>query len=138
MRKLIFKIKAILLALMVLVSSNTYAITSHFCGEELVEVSYFGDDVGCAMEKINDYCNTKKKVKKKCCSDKRILLEAEDYNIAKELNLDFEALSFTAAFLAFYFELFSDQEITEYYFLKEFPPPDAKQNIQVLHQTFLL
>ncbi|MEQ6125197.1 hypothetical protein AAON49_13400 [Pseudotenacibaculum sp. MALMAid0570] len=138
MRKTVFKIKAIFLAIVVLVSSNSYAISSHFCGEQLVAISYFGDDVSCAMETTGDDCDDKQTVSKKCCTDVLTLIEGEDLMTTLDVNTNFTQLSFAVIFVASYIDLFQEVVLKKNEVFKDLPPPDTEEDIQVLHQTFLI
>lgn len=138
MKRSILKIKAIALAILVLVASNSYAITSHFCEGQLVAVSYFGDDVSCAMETTGDDCDSDTTMAKKCCSDTLTLIEGEDLNTAKELAFDYQQLHFVTIFLVSYIEIFQETVLLQKAIFKDLTPPDVEEDVQALYQTFLI
>ncbi|MFY0629786.1 MAG: hypothetical protein JXR05_05355 [Flavobacteriaceae bacterium] len=132
------KIKSILLALVILLASNSYAITSHFCGQELVAVSYFGNDLNCGMEIAGDDCDEIPKVTKDCCSTLLTLVESEDFNTTTEIEKYQQQVVFVTSFVLSYINLFQEPLLLEKEILKDFSPPDVEQDIQVLYQTFLI
>lgn len=138
MENTFIKIKSVFLALVVLFASNSYAITSHFCGERLVAISYFGSDVSCAMETTGDDCDDETIVEKKCCSDVVTLIEAEEFNTTLQFTVGKKLALFAVAFIESYIDLFQKRIVFENEIFKDFPPPDVQQDIQILHQTFLI
>jgi len=58
MKRSFTKITSSLLALLVLLSTLSFTVESHYCGDFLVDVSYVGQADGCGMEKsssINEF-----------------------------------------------------------------------------------
>lgn len=137
MKSIFIKIKLVFLVLVILFASNSYAITSHFCGQQLVAVSYFGDDLNCGMETTGDDCDAPK-VKKNCCTDVLTFVESQDFNATVKLEMDQLQMVFVASFVVSYINLFQECSSQEKERFKDFPPPDIYEDIQVLHQTFLI
>ena len=138
MKKVFVKIQAIFLVLTILLASNSYAISSHFCGETLVAVSYIGDDLECGMEEPEDDCDGETSVKKDCCSDILTIIEAEELNATVDFSTNKQLISFVAVFIESYINLFQKSIFVEKELFKDFSPPDIEENIQILHQTFLI
>lgn len=137
MKRVYLKIQAIFLALMVLAASNSYAITSHFCGSTLVDVSYFGQSRACGMMDADDDCKDEKNIKKDCCKEVVEIIEPQVFD--KTITLKFNTKQFLTAiyFAVSYINVFQER-ITYDSVLFEPPPPDIENDIQVLHQTFLI
>ena len=53
MEKIIKKITASILSFIVLFSSMSFAIDEHICGDQVMDVSYFGDADNCGMDEID-------------------------------------------------------------------------------------
>ena len=51
MKKLVFKIASFLLAVLVCLSTLSFTVDKHYCGDFLVDVSFTGDASDCGMEK---------------------------------------------------------------------------------------
>lgn len=136
MRKLFYKISATLLSLVVLFSTMSFTIDRHYCGDTLVDVAYFGkaDDCGGAMKMKKA---SQKIQKKKCCKNEVEVIESTTFDKEKLTKLTLQKVEFVVFHLYSYIN--SYQEISlEKEFYKDFSPPDLEQNIQVLHQTFLI
>jgi len=137
MKRVYFKIQAIFLALMILVVSNSYAITSHFCGTTLVDVSYFGKSRACGMMPSNDDCKDEQTIEKSCCKDVVEIIEPEVLDKTTTLKFDSEDLTTVICFAVSYINSFQER-IVQNKILEEEAPPDIDLDIQVLHQTFLI
>ena len=131
------KISTKLLSLLVLFSSMSFTIDEHYCGTNLMDVSYFGDADNCCSEELTMNSRTSSVKQNNCCKDETTLLESSIFNKNKFINLqhvDVEILLFKTNSYLVNFN-YTAAEI-EYY--SDFSPPDIAQNIQVLHQTFLI
>lgn len=128
---------SVILALLMLVATNSYAISSHFCGGNLVDVSYFGKSSGCCSMVVEDDCNPKPVVKKSCCVETLQIIDANISDFSKDVYKEFELQQFAVSFLYSYINLFKE-EISKPPLLLDLPPPDIEENYQVLYQTFLI
>lgn len=135
MRKLISKIVATFLSLIVLMSSMSFTIDKHFCGETLIDVSYFGKAEDCGM-KMNMKSESPQ-MKKKCCKNETEFIEFDAYDKEKVLTISAKEMQFLVFHLHSYLTTFQDVEL-EKKFYKDFPPPDIVQDIHVLNETFLI
>lgn len=138
MKQYYLKIQAIFLALMVLVASNSYAVTSHFCGTTLVDVSYFGTSNACGMLAYDDDCEDELTIKKSCCKDVVEILESDVLD--KITTFKFNSKEFTTLvfFAVSYINTFQEEQIVLNEFIEAIPPPDNDLDILVLYQTFLI
>lgn len=137
MKQAYIKIQAVFLTVMVLAVSNSYAITSHFCGTQLMDVSYFGESSSCGMEPLKESCNDEQTIKKSCCKDVVEIIEPEVLD--KTVEFKFQKKEFTAViyFAISYIESFQEKTVEKEVF-NDIPPPDIVSDILVLHQTFLI
>lgn len=129
--KFLSKISALSLAFLVLLSTLSFTVDQHYCGDFLVDISFFGDADGCGME-------ISKAAKKNCCSDEKLSFDGQD-----ELQFQFVSIkSFSTPdfTITHHFDwmpsktLYSEGSI--YY--KEFPPPDIPKNFQAEYQVFII
>lgn len=137
MKQTFFKIKAIFLALLFLVATNTYAVSSHFCGSYLVDVSYLGKADSCAMELVIDDCDNDSTYKANCCKETIQLLEIDIESLLNQNTIKV----FTAHFfipLTSTYKLNDSLVSKEYWFPKNTSPPKKEINYQVLFQSFLI
>lgn len=134
MKKAFTKITSLLLALLVLLSTFSFTVETHYCGDFLMDISFIGqaDDCGMEMEKKSFY------KKKNCCKDEVITAKGQDeLQQFNELKLDFDKQQFVTAFLISYQDLFVEKA-SKNIFYKDFSPPDIPRDYQILHQSFLI
>ncbi|CAL2103081.1 conserved exported protein of unknown function [Tenacibaculum sp. 190130A14a] len=139
MKKVFNKIVAITMAFVVLFSTMSFTISSHFCGDNLVEVSYFGKAKSCGMEMENmatlDGCSISKK---NCCNDTIDFIEGQDTLKKSSFDsLSFEQQLFVTSFYYSYLNLFNTLHDKVVPF-KDYAPPLIVKDIQVLDEVYLI
>lgn len=138
MKQFFTKISSFTLALIVLFSTMSFTVEKHFCGDFLVDVSYFGNADSCATEMQTDCDNTTSIKKKSCCKDELQQIEGQD-EIRKSSfeDLDIETKKFVAVFVASYINLFKElhNKVIPY---KNYSPPYLAFNFQTLYEVFIL
>ena len=131
------KITSVLLALIVLLSTLSLSVEKHFCGDTLVDVAIFSQSNKCGMEMAG--MDTGKAIKSKgCCKDEVNIIQGQDDLLAKSMD-DLEGLQkqLIVAFTHTFFQLFEDVTEPEVSY-QNYKPPKIIQDIQVLHDTFLI
>ncbi|MDY0780255.1 HYC_CC_PP family protein [Tenacibaculum sp. IB213877] len=133
------KISSLLLAFLVLLSTFSLTIEKHFCGDFLVDVSYFGEAQGCDMTKGTTDCESSTTLKKKkCCKDEIQQVDGQDdLQTASAEKFDLEKQQFLIAFVFSYNDLFKnlEKQIVPH---KDYSPPNLVTDIQVLHEVFII
>ena len=137
MEKIIKKITASILSFIVLFSSMSFAIDEHICGDQVMDVSYFGNADNCGMEEVKINSNNSVLKGNNCCLDQITLFQSSLFNIEKPTNLHNLELQFLSWNSSLYvgFHIITSFKL-EYY--KDFSPPDINNDFQVLHQVFLI
>ena len=131
------KISAYLLSCIVLFSSMSFAIDEHFCGDQVMDVSYFGNADKCGMEEVKINSNNSVLKGNNCCLDQITLFQSSLFNVEKPTNLhnlELQFLSWNSSLYVGFHRITSIK--LEYY--KDFSPPDINNDFQVLHQVFLI
>jgi hypothetical protein len=137
---------SILLSFILLASSVSLTIGTHYCGGKAVEsMLMFGDDhLGCGMADMEESCGHSEKTNDKevgfdnspCCANEYFTVQVTDDFVKDTTPVNFR-VNFVAAFIS----ILLNQEIlsksTHKLFAGYYPPPPGK-NLQVLLQTFLL
>lgn len=127
------------MAFVVLLTTMSLTVNMHYCGDTMVDFAFFKNAQSCGMEKVKETsnCENPNLSRKSCCSDKQLVIQGQDELKLALDTLNFEQQSFVSALIYSYACLFetSDEDITTY---KEYRPPLVRQNILVLHQTFLI
>ncbi|MCD8401746.1 HYC_CC_PP family protein [Tenacibaculum finnmarkense] len=137
MNQLFTKIATIILALLVLISTFSFTVEKHYCGDFLVDISYLGEADNCGTLVTKNTCETLVK-KKKCCKDEVYQIDGQDdLQKVSSTKISFETVTLFVAFHASYQLLFQEIETqlaTHQYYL----PPDLITDIQVLHEVFII
>ncbi len=127
-----------LLALLVLFSTFSFTVKKHYCGEFLVNVSYFGGDQGCGDELGEEDCDDPQIIKKKnCCKDEITQVKGQEELKNSVEKFDLEKQQFLIAFITSFNSLFSEDiqqvNLNEYY-----SPPNLNLDLQVLYEVYLI
>lgn len=126
------------MALIVLLSTVSFTLDSHYCGDTLVDSSLFGHVETCGMEVQQQSPSSECDISKKdCCSDEQVIVEGQDTLKTSFDKLDKDQQLFVAAFIHTYINLFfeSQKDLNSY---RGYSPPPLVRDIQVLDQTFLI
>ncbi len=139
MKQVLHKIVSIFLAAIVLMTTMSFTVDMHFCGETLVDFSFTQQVKTCGME-TNQTASSCEKVaanKSSCCTDKQVVKEgSEDLKISF-VQLSLEQHVFLTAFTYTYLDRFEEIDSQETSF-QDADPPFVRRDLQVLHQTFLI
>ena len=138
MKKVFYKIVSFCIALLVFLSTLSFTIESHYCGDALVDTSVFGSVKTCGMEAKQKPASSECSLTKKdCCSNEQLVVDGQD-----NLKLSFDKLNkeqqiLVATFIYSYINLFTEQE-TDNTSFRDYSPPPLVRDVQVLDQTFLI
>lgn len=130
-KKLLHKAFSIVMMLLVLFSTVSFTIEKHFCGDVLIDVSYFFEGDTCAMD-------VEETIKKRsCCKDEVDVVKGQDelqLGAFKDFDLQPE---FVTAFVYTYINLFKGlpKQVIPH---KDYSPPNLVADIQVLDQVFII
>ena len=129
-------ISAVLLAILVLVSSTSFMVGMHICGGEVQNIALFGKAESCQKEKALPACH--KHMKPACCQDELVYHEGTDFkgsieniHIVAPASLDIEQS------IVFISEVIpaSPTARLQYY---NYDPPLRTCDLTVDHQVFLI
>lgn len=133
MKSTFVKISSLSLAFLVLLSTFSFTVDKHYCGDFLVDVSFTGKAKGCGM----DVDDTSPKMKN-CCKDEIQKIEGQDeLQQTTVQDFTFQKQQFLVSFVSLYQNLFV--EVDEHInFYKDFSPPDIPQDYQSLYQVYII
>ena len=137
-KHILHKIFSVNLAILVLLSTVSFTVEKHFCGDRLVDVAVFSDVERCGgMEASNS--ETTSVTKKSCCKDTLDVIEGQELNNIKVSNdWDFDKQQlFVATYLYSYANLFEGlpEQIIPF---KDYSPPNLIYDIHVLDEVYLI
>jgi len=128
---------AMLLAVLVVFSTLSFAIEKHYCGDNLIDTSFFANAKTCGMEKTVDNCDVKT-IEKSCCKDEVKLVKGQnELKINTSDNLKFQQQFLLQAILYSYvshYESLPKKIITN----KDYSPPNLVHDIHVLDEVYLI
>lgn len=127
---------SLIMALMVLLSTVSFTLEKHFCGDELMNVSMFVKADHCGMDMEAN--NTDASNKKKCCNDETEVVQDQDkLKLSTFEGFHFEKQLFSTTFIYTYTNLFEGlpEQIIPH---KDYFPPNLITDIQVLDQVFII
>ena len=138
MKNLFIKLGSSFLSLMVILSSLMIVVDEHYCGDTLVDISFFGEADGCGMENMGMISSGNLEMKQSdCCKDQQNFVQVSVFNKEKDLNKQYNKVDFStinsSIGLDVYQSLASEKDG-----YKDFSPPEIHQNFQILYQTFLI
>ena len=121
-----------------LLSTFSFAVDQHYCGDVLVDFSFFGKAESCGMEMQQFSESYDDSLDKKgCCEDQTLAIAGQD-----DLKISFEKLSseqqlFVVSFIYSYINFYEgfDTKIVPF---RDYSPPPLIRDVQVLNQTFLI
>lgn len=134
--KVIRSISAVLLALLVLVSSTSFMVGMHVCMGEVQNISLFGKADSCQIERSLPPCH--KHMKPACCEDETIFHEGTDFKASVEhIQVDAPAPMDIEQTLVLISEVIPAAPIasTQY---DQYDPPLRTCDLTVEHQVFLI
>ncbi len=138
MKSFIHKSLSLFMVVVVLLTTMSFSVDMHYCGETLVDFSFSEQVQTCGMEiaKVDSDCENPSLSQKSCCSDQQIVQQGQD-----NLKISFDSFSleqqlFVASFTYSYLSLF--EETASHVSFVDHSPPFLKRDVQVLHQTFLI
>jgi len=126
------------MALLVLLSTFSFAIESHYCGDTLVDTSWIGEVESCSVDVLHKHTSEEINIRtKKCCKDEILAIDGqEDLKISLE-NFNFEQQLFVVSFIYSYIKLYEGTDSKSIPF-KNYSPPPLIRNVQTLDQVFLI
>ncbi|MEX1383075.1 hypothetical protein [Lutibacter sp.] len=136
MKGLFRKIAAVLMVTILLLSTTSFSIYKHFCGDNLVAIS---------TEKVDNCCDSKTTLKsnnlnfskKDCCKNETALKNIQLFDTTSSKKIAKSQTLFLASFYFSFIEKLITVDTT-IKFYKDFSPPTLVSNKQVLFQTFLI
>ncbi|GGG32460.1 HYC_CC_PP family protein [Bizionia arctica] len=127
---------SITIACLVLLSTLSFTVEKHYCGDNLIDVAIFSKVDSCILDMDSEALVALEK--KHCCKDEIHIVKGQDKLKKTSLeDLEFHQQVFLSAFVHSYFNLFQGlPELVIPY--KNYTPPNLIADIQVLDQVFII
>ena len=132
------KIGAICLIAILMLSTSSFSVFKHFCGDHLVNISFEKVDSCCESEDesttiVNKNLNFSKK---DCCKNETTIKELSIVDYTQTLKISKSKVVFITAFYYSFIE--STKSDSSINFFENFSPPNIIFNKQVQFQSFLI
>lgn len=130
------KFTALLLAVLTLASSSTFALDLHFCGGNLESISLITDSEPCEMQKGIPPCH--KKMAASCCEDHSYLHDGDEFSSQFSMS-DFN--QFSEAFIPALTELYAvefNPMLSEPVIISDSGPPLSSVDRLIQFRIFLI
>ena len=132
MKKTVHQIASFLLAILVFISTLSFTVEKHYCGDFLVDVSFTGNAGDCGMEKGLSV------KKKNCCKDEVQQVEGQQELLQASVDdFNFQKQQLLVSFFVSYHDTFIVKESNELVY-NDLSPPDLPINYRILYQSFLI
>ena len=135
-KQVLHNVFSIALAILVLLSTVSFTIEKHYCGDVLVDVSVFTEVEKCGMEPSE--IESSKLIKKSCCKDEIEFMHGQDeLKFTSFDDLDIDQQLIFASFIYSYINLYDGlpKQIIPH---RNYSPPNLVADIQVLDQVFVI
>ncbi|MBW2937524.1 hypothetical protein KXJ69_05370 [Aureisphaera sp. CAU 1614] len=137
MKKIFHKIMSFAMATVVLLSTMSFTVDMHYCGNTLVDTSIFQKAKTCGMEMEKPSTEGCSITKKNCCSDKLIVIDGQNELQLKVDKVSFEQQVFLATFVYTFINLFEGLENNVSSF-EEYKPPLVIRQLYKIDETYLI
>ena len=137
MKKVFHKILSCLMAFVVLLSTMSFTIDKHYCGDILVDTAIFKQAKTCGMEKQESTPTSDCSITKSdCCSDEQITFEGQNELKISFDTITFEQQLFISSFVYSFIDLFN--ELNNNVIAKDYIPPLIVRNIYQLDEVYII
>jgi len=135
-KQVLHNVFSIALAILVLLSTVSFTIEKHYCGDVLIDVSIFTEAENCGMAPSE--IEPSKLIKKSCCKDEIEFMHGQDVlKFTSFDDFDLEQQLIFTSFIYSYINLYEGlpKQIIPH---KNYSPPNLVTDIQVLDQVFVI
>jgi len=132
MKAIFHKIMSLVMALVVLLSTTSFTVNMHYCGDNLVDMKIYQEAEGCGMEiPMTNSTSETALSKTPCCKNEQLLIQGQN-----ELQTPIDSLSFSIEYFVVstvysYINLFESlpKEVIPF---KDYSPPNLVTDIHVI------
>lgn len=125
------------MAFVVLITTMSFTVDMHYCGDTLVEMAVFHEAKGCGMEMEKPSTDACAFSKKNCCDDKKVTVEGQDELQQTYQKIAFDQQLFVTTFVYTFINLFEGEQQPDHSFIA-YKPPRVSRQIYKLVETYLI
>ncbi|WP_299781911.1 hypothetical protein [uncultured Formosa sp.] len=137
MKTIFHNIIAIFMAFVVLISTLSFSVDMHYCGDTLVDVALNTNATTCGMESMQNLPLKSSITKQGCCTDHKVVVDGQNELKLSPSQLTVDNQLFLTTFVYAYHSLFETlpKHVTPF---QDYHPPILVSDIQVDYETFLI
>lgn len=125
------------MALTIWVSTTSFAVYQHYCGDQITDAAVFKHAKGCGMETatVETPKSTNHTPVKSCCNDRIVSIQGQDKanQATQALSIDHQVFLVAVIYSFDYLFLVPSKNIPETF---HYYPPPIVQDITILNQVF--
>lgn len=125
------------MSFVVLLSTMSFTVNMHYCGDTLVETALFHKAKGCGMGMQMPSTEGCAITKKNCCNDEQVVVDGQDELQLQVDTISFEQHVFITSFVYTSINLFEGIDNNASSF-EEYKPPLVIRQIFKLDETYLI
>lgn len=137
MKNLLHKLFSVSMALLLLLSTISWTVEKHLCMGRVMDVALFDHANDCGMETGLALLDDTSIIKKHCCDDEAFTIQGQDDLTHDFFNFNFSQQVFLISFTSSYLGLF-EETTDENIDFDSYPPPILAEDLNILHQVFLI
>lgn len=125
------------MAFLVLFSTVSFSMDMHFCGDTLVDYSFFDHSADCGMSLLADEADSCPMSLMKCCTDQEISQDGQDELAISWNSFDLEQQQFIVTLAYSYIDFYTSLPKQTIPF-SQYSPPLLTYDRQLVWETFLI
>ncbi|WP_158974455.1 hypothetical protein [Cellulophaga sp. L1A9] len=139
MKKGLFNILSVTMAILLLASTISWKVEKHYCLGHLMDIALFTSSQDCGMNMVSQSDGNGEHVEdsNSCCDDEIIITEGQDDLVFHDNDFDLAQQFFVVAYAYSYFNLFGNGFELERSF-DNYPPTIIVKDIHVLDEVYLI
>ncbi|MHA7944977.1 HYC_CC_PP family protein [Formosa sp. 3Alg 14/1] len=137
MKSFFRNILSVSMAIVVLLSTVSFSVDMHYCGDTLVDVALNTKATTCGMETMQNLPLKSSITKEGCCTDHKVVVDGQDELNTSPSQLSVDNQLFLVSFVYVYNALFETlpKQVTPF---QDYRPPTLVSDFQVDYETFLI
>ena len=137
MKNLLRKLFSVSMALLLLLSTISWTVEKHLCMGRVMDIALFDHAEDCGMEASLALLDDASTVKKHCCDNESFTLQGQDTLNLDIFHFDFSQQVFLISITTTYLGLFQES-VDKNIVFDSYPPPILDEDLNILHQVFLI
>ncbi len=125
------------MAMLLLLSTISWTVEKHLCMGRVMDIALFDHAENCEIKAGLSLLEDTPTVKKHCCNDEAFTIQGQDDLTHDISSFDFSQKVFLISFTSSYIGLF-EETTDEYIDFDSYPPPILAEDLNILHQVFLI